>query len=477
MPQQIDWPDNAQPKVVDQGNVIAAAFSGRAGAAFSEAETAFSRDHEGDGITITVVPDREGGIDYMYVEHEILVSDEHVERVLYILGDERPRRDVERAEPARIQHVIGDIFLITLLGTRFPLVSEALREIDRLISEDAATPNHVLTVAGGVGSPCPATEPEEVYYETEPFPSACHDGGGIGVRIYMTDTGLLEAVTASPAWRHDHPWLAHGVSGDPDPGDGQDPIPAYTGHGTFSAGVARCLAPEAQIFVNNEFRVAGSTFEADLVRRLARALRGGVDIFHLGIAAHSRHDRPLRALGEWLRLVRQYEGVVCVASAGNSGMSRPTWPGSFPDVVCVGALGSDWHGRASFSNFGGWVDVYAPGRDLINGYASGTYECCEYPYGGPNGQNPPQTRQFYGMCKWSGTSFSAPLVAGLIAARMSRTGENGRQAAAALLAEAREHAIPGIGPILLPRCGSQPERPMRCGGCGGCGGCTQHHRC
>ena len=67
------------------------------------------------------------------------------------------------------------------------------------------------------------------------------------------------------------------------------------------------------------------------------------------------------------------------------------------------------------------------------------------------------------MAKWNGTSFSSPILTGLIAARMWRSGENACEAAAALLAEARSRAIPGVGAIVMPCC-DRPEARCRCGG-------------
>jgi subtilisin family serine protease len=199
--------------------------------------------------------------------------------------------------------------------------------------------------------------------------------------------------------------------------------------------------------VTDVFSTAGSELESNWIPRLEAALGLGVDIFHLTIAANSRHDFPLIAFREWLKHLREHGGAVCVVAAGNDSSRRPTWPAAFSDVIAVGALGGDWRGRANFSNFGSWVDVYAPGRDLINAYATGTYTCHVDPYTN-------EKREFYGMAKWSGTSFSTPIVTGLIASRMSRTGETARQAAAAVLAKARAQAIPGVGPVLLPGSGA-----------------------
>jgi hypothetical protein len=150
-------------------------------------------------------------------------------------------------------------------------------------------------------------------------------------------------------------------------------------------------------------------------------------------------------------------------------------------VLSVGALATDWRHRADFSNYGGWVDVYAPGEKLINAIGTGTYtyQIPPIPVGGQ--------ATFSGLAQWSGTSFSAPIVTGLIAARMARHGESAREAAAVLLARARAQTIPGVGPVLFPDCGDddcEHGRGERCGcGCrgdrggGGCGcECGGHGR-
>jgi Subtilase family len=447
MTESADWRENVTRKVLDETNYIVDSFAAPAG---GERE-----------IKVVAV---DGGIDFIYAEGQILVREEHLEQVLQIL-EGRTRDDVEQDQPRRIRRVIEGVVLLTLPEGRFALALDALDEIDGQIGRGVATPNHVVTVSGGSGTSCPATEPEEVYYEIEPFPSVCHDGGGAGVLIYLADTGLLRDAAT-------HSWLAYGVwmgnpAEDVDPHDplGNPPvIPPYAGHGTFVAGVMRCMAPQAQIIVTNAFSVAGSQLESDVVPRLESALGLGADIFHLTIACLSRYDLPLIAFEVWLRHLRHHPGAICVAAAGNCGFDRPEWPAAFPGVIAVGALGGDWRGRATFSNFGPWVDVYAPGRDLVNAFATGTYRCYIYPYGQqvqPDG-SVGQVRDFYGMAKWSGTSFSTPIVTGRIASRMSRTGETARQAAAALLAEARSHAIPGVGPVLLPRCGDAPDGPECC---------------
>jgi hypothetical protein len=261
------------------------------------------------------------------------------------------------------------------------------------------------------------------------------------VRIYQADTGLVADAAQTFSW------LA-GVYGDTDPRAGtvQNPtIEPYGGHGTFVAGVLRCMAPQAQVHVANIFGTAGSACESEVAMRLHAAFGFGFEILHITASCLTRNNLPPLALEAFLELLRPYKGVLCVAEAGNNYTQRPAWPGAFPDVLSVGALATDWRHRADFSNHGGWVNVYAPGEKLINAFGSGTYACQVPPHVG-------QVRTFSGLAQWSGTSFSAPIVTGLIAARMARRGESAQDAAAALLAKAAAQTIPGVGPVLFPCC-------------------------
>jgi subtilisin family serine protease len=413
------WDQGLDPVVADEVDFIVSAFAER-------------------GTAVGVVT-ANGGVSYMYAEGHLVVREEHLGRVQQMLP-----------QPYTAERITNGIMLVRMAedaSAGQPTVPDLLLQVDAELGEGIATPNHLLTVAPGGTRPCPATEPQEVYDGIEPSPSVDVDNGGVGVLTYVADTGLLDGAAASA------PWL-DGVQGDPDPlpkplPDGTQPIPPYAGHGTFVAGVARCMAPQADVFVANIFNTAGSALETDFVSKLDAALNLGVDIFNLSVTSPTRNDVPMLSFAAWLERVRQYKGVVVVVAAGNSGTRVPEWPAAYPGTVSVGALAADWRSRADFSNYGGWVDVYAPGRGLINAYATGTYTCRVAPYVG-------QERKFYGMARWSGTSFSTPVVTGLIAARMSRTGENGQQAAAALLAEARTHAIPGLGAVLLP-----PQLPER----------------
>ena len=390
---------------------------------------------------ISMVPDGEGGVNHMHAEDHILVREEHAAAVHEIFN-----RGTD-FEPGLVRRVVPGV---AVLRQRQPWGPYGRGRARRDRPAARARNSHPGSCPDRrARHPCPATEPQEAYYETEPYPPVCTENSGAGIRVYVADTGLLR-----DAGSH-HPWL-QGVRRAPDPDgrlqepdpakialDGTETIPPYAGHGTFVAGVIRCMAPQAEVIVSNIFNVAGSALESDLVAELDRALSSGVDVLNLSISTRTRSNLGLLGFDHFRRRLQQYKGVVCVVAAGNDGSPVTTWPGGYPEMVSVGALGADWRGRARFSNYGGWVDVYAPGRDLVNAYATGPYECHEYPYKG-------DIRKFYGMARWSGTSFSTPVVTGLVAARMSRTGETGQEAAAALLAEARANAVPGVGAILLP---------------------------
>ena len=83
--------------------------------------------------------------------------------------------------------------------------------------------------------------------------------------------------------------------------------------------------------------------------------------------------------------------VVIVAAAGNDGVTTPSWPADCNHVLAVAATDQN-DARATFSNYGSWVQVAAPGTTILSTYADSTQ---------------------YGYAQFDGTSMASPHVAGL----------------------------------------------------------------
>ena len=334
-----------------------------------------------------------------------------------------------------------------------------LRRLDQVLGVGKATPDHALSLCGN-GHPCPATEPAVVpSMSAGPVPPmtsgiccGTHGWDGHGVVVGVVDEGLIDG--ASRMW----PWMA-GVDGDTeDPYvTGKKLIKPYACHGTFVAGCVRCMAPKATVCVKRAEPIdwhvdAGMAYEDEIIRRMDEVLDLGADIIVCEFDGITRFHRPMLTFNAFYDKRLRHLNAVVVAPAGNDTTNLPTFPAAYSWVIGVGALSADGNSRADFSNYGGWVDVYALGEDLVNAFAVGDYVCFE-------DDEPHEVRRFAGIASWSGTSFSAPLMAGMIAARMSATGENAPIAAEALLRLARSQAVPGVGPVLLPHqvCGTPRE--------------------
>ncbi|HMC78494.1 MAG TPA: Ig-like domain-containing protein, partial [Vicinamibacterales bacterium] len=165
-------------------------------------------------------------------------------------------------------------------------------------------------------------------------------------------------------------------------------VPPAFGHGTMVAGVVHLVAPTAKIMPLRAFAPDGTSNVADIVRAIYYAVDHGARVINMSFSATAASPAIARAID-----MATSRGVICVASAGNSGEEVLVYPGALRNVLGVGATTSTSPpGRSAFSNYGdALVSLGAPGEGVITTYPGGNYA---------------------GV--W-GTSFSTPMVSGAAA--------------------------------------------------------------
>ncbi|MCO5176243.1 MAG: S8 family serine peptidase [Thermomicrobiales bacterium] len=156
-------------------------------------------------------------------------------------------------------------------------------------------------------------------------------------------------------------------------------VAATTGNGLGVAGTCpACVLYNVKVLGDD-----GNGSWGDITTGINWALDNGAKVINLSLGGSSGSYAVQSSINyAWSK------GVVIVAAAGNSNTSRPFYPAYYSSTIAVAATTSQDQ-KASFSNFGSWVDVAAPGQSILSTTMGSTY----------------------GLM--SGTSMAAPFVSGL----------------------------------------------------------------
>lgn len=165
------------------------------------------------------------------------------------------------------------------------------------------------------------------------------------------------------------------------------------GHGTHVAGIAAAvtnnstgiagMCPNCKIMPVKVLNSSGSGTYANIASGIRYAADHGAKVINMSLGGTSGSTSLSDAVN-----YANSKGVLQACAAGNSNTSAASYPAYYSACVAVAATDSSDY-RASFSNYGSWVDTSAPGVSIYATYWNDTYKSL------------------------SGTSMATPHVAGL----------------------------------------------------------------
>lgn len=184
--------------------------------------------------------------------------------------------------------------------------------------------------------------------------------GDPNVIVAVVDTGV----------DYNHPDLQGQVIKGPDFGNNDaDPMDDQ-GHGSHVAGTIAALADNGQGVAGVAYRtkilaikVLGSDGSGDMAaiaKGILKAQEMGAKVINLSLGG----EQDARTIRDAVDQVTA-KGALCVVAAGNENTTRNTYPAAYASVLSVGATDTNDR-RASFSNYGTYVDIAAPGTGILS---------------------------------------------------------------------------------------------------------------
>lgn len=252
--------------------------------------------------------------------------------------------------------------------------------------------------------------------------------GGVGVEVAVLDSGLF-----SPSGTSDwHPDLNANVGGGFDfvdndnyPEDPGSSVGSSVFHGTHVAGTVGAVvqgtsnstgqgiggvAFKSTIVPVRVLGEGGTGSSDDLIAavRWVTGQSGGgkkADVVNLSLGGLPRIQQLEDAIAFGVQ-----QGMIFVGAAGNSATSQQSFPAASANVLAVSAV--DAAGRlASYSNFGSWIDLAAPGGDASRDGNNDGRADVVWSTGAVEGSSGFEA-SYTGL---QGTSMAAPHVAGVMA--------------------------------------------------------------
>ena len=199
-------------------------------------------------------------------------------------------------------------------------------------------------------------------------------------------------------------------------------VAAITNNGTGVAGTC----PDCRLLVGKVLNDSGSGANSWIANGIIWATQNGAKVINMSLGSSVKS----RTLEDAVNYAWK-NGVVVVAAAGNSANPSKTYPGAYTNVIAVAATDNK-DKKASFSSYGSWVDVAAPGVNIYS-----TFPTHPFILGTQNGRS---QNYDYG----SGTSMATPMAAGTAALIWSTPYGTSNTAVRSRL-ESTADKIPGTG--------------------------------